>query len=72
MAKLLSKYEMDNMRCDAPVCHHDHSVIYLHPGCHPRKPVNVRYDKSVGQVIVSCSVCHDEVARFVPAIATVQ
>jgi hypothetical protein len=47
-------------------------VIYLHPGCHPRKPVNVRYDKSVGQVIVSCSVCHDEVARFVPAIATVQ
>ena len=68
MPRLILKPELDAAGCEAPFCEYDHSVIYLHALCHPHSAVTARYEKALGQLIIACHKCGQEVARIAPAI----
>ena len=61
------KAELDATGCNMPNCGHDHSVLYLHAICHPGYAVDVRYEKKLGHLVVTCHKCGQEVARIAPA-----
>lgn len=64
---LLTKLDLDNAGCDAPDCQHDHSVLYIHPVCHPDSAVHVCYDKRIGALLIACAECGRPVAKIAPA-----
>jgi hypothetical protein len=66
---LVTKADLDAAGCDAPGCTHDHSVVFLHAACHMTEAVHVRYDKTLGQLIIGCFRCGREVARIEPKAA---
>jgi hypothetical protein len=66
MAPLLTKTELDAMRCGYPDCKHDHAVMHFSPICHPGKPLRACYNKRAGAVIITCAACYAEVARIAP------
>ncbi|HXA24439.1 MAG TPA: hypothetical protein VNW90_19300 [Acetobacteraceae bacterium] len=65
--KILAKADLDTARCAVPNCAHDHEVIFLHSACHRHRGVDVRYEKSLGHLIISCHQCGHEVARIAPS-----
>jgi hypothetical protein len=60
----MTKFDLDKAGCDEPNCTHDHSSLYLHGQCHPRRGVDVHYEKKLGHLVVCCHVCNSEVARI--------
>jgi hypothetical protein len=58
---------LDASGCGTPNCGHDHSVLYLHPRCHPQAGTWVRYEKKSGTLIVDCARCNREIARVLVA-----
>jgi hypothetical protein len=61
--RLHSQQELDIQCCSNPECHCDDSILYFVPLCYDA-PVEVRYEKPLGQIIVSCHVCEREVIRI--------
>ena len=59
----LTRATLDPMGCGMAYCDHDHSVLYFRSKCHLHDPVEVRYEKATGEVVVSCSRCKQEVTR---------
>ena len=50
--------ELEKSICSEKDCKHCHTnVLYIHGRCHPGKPVNVCYEKGLGQLKVTCTVC---------------
>jgi hypothetical protein len=50
----LTREEMDRAGCGNPACDHDHTILFLHAGCHPRAGLKVAYDKRVGVLTIAC------------------
>jgi hypothetical protein len=67
MAHILTKMDLDGIRCDAPGCRQDHRVIYFRPACHPNGGLDVRYDKDGGYLALLCRECAEVVERIAPA-----
>ena len=64
----LTRIELDQAGCDMADCQHDHSILYLHAGCHLKGGVEVIYTKATGALTISCAKCHKFVAEI--AVAT--
>jgi hypothetical protein len=60
----VSRTELDAMGCGTPGCTHDHSTLYLTPGCHPGSGTFVHYLKEHGYIIVECAECEKPVGAF--------
>ena len=60
----LTRKQLDPMGCGAPDCGHDHSVLFLHPACHPTAGTWVKYEKLTGRVTVECKRCKKLVVRI--------
>lgn len=60
----LTRRELDQHRC-----HHgcEGHPIFLNASCHPRKGLEVAYDKESGDLLVACAVCQKPVARVAVA-----
>jgi hypothetical protein len=63
----LFKADLDALDCNAPNCSHDQCVLFLHAECHMDEGLEVRYDKTLGHLIIGCNRCGREVARIAPA-----
>lgn len=56
---------LEKMQCSDPECNHsDCESLYMHAPCHIEAPPWLRYSKSLGTLILECSVCHRDVAMF--------
>lgn len=67
-SRLLLKADLDAAGCAAPDCGHDHDqVLVLHARCHRSSAVDVRYEKRLGHLVITCHKCGYEVARIAPA-----
>jgi len=64
LAKILTKKELIEAGCGVENCGHDHSVLYLHPRCHPAAGTRVRFEKKSTLLIVECVACKREVVRI--------
>lgn len=64
MAKTVTKEDLNAAGCAQPNCGHDHSVIYLHPGCHVGSTTIARYEKATEELILECNTCEKEVMRL--------
>lgn len=53
----LGKTELNEMGCSTPNCTHDHSTLFLIPGCHRGAAVDVKYVKATGVLTVQCHKC---------------
>ena len=60
----IGKAELNAMGCETPNCDHDHSILYLHPGCHPQAGVCAAYRKRDGVVVLECAACETPVGAF--------
>jgi hypothetical protein len=60
----LNRSILDTGLCSDPDCNHDHSVLYLHPRCHPRAGVEARYVKATGLLEILCKTCGAPVCRI--------
>jgi hypothetical protein len=67
MKKLLTKADFDALECNTPNCDHNQCVWFLQALCCMDEGLEVRYDKVLGHLIVSCHRCGDEVVRIQPA-----
>lgn len=67
MGNILTRRELDPMRCETPGCDHaDHPHgLSLHPTCHARAPLQVWYRDGV--LTVLCAGCKTEIARIAVA-----
>jgi hypothetical protein len=63
-AKNVTKADLDEMGCGVVGCGHDHSILYLIPGCHPTAGTSCRYEKRPGRLVISCKRCGKEVVRI--------
>ena len=63
-AKNVTKHDLNEMGCGVPGCGHDHSILYLIPGCHPTGGTSVRYEKRSERLVISCKKCGKEVVRI--------
>lgn len=61
---MLSRAELDQMRCPQRSCDHDHSVLYLRAVCHPEAGLQVSYIKRRGVIVVQCGVCKSVAAEL--------
>lgn len=64
----LTQTDLDKAGCDMPNCTHDHSQVYLVPGCHPNSAVAVLYNKTTGNLQIECRKCRQPVVMI--AVAT--
>jgi hypothetical protein len=60
----IGKTELDTMGCETPNCEHDHSILFLHPGCHPKAGLGAAYHKADGVVTLECAECETMVGAF--------
>jgi hypothetical protein len=63
MTKVMNREALDAAGCGTPNCTHDHSILYLVPKCHGG-PVEVHYNKKIGEIVVQCAECGKLVARI--------
>jgi hypothetical protein len=63
MAKTVTKQDLNAAGCGSEGCGHDHSVLYLHPGCHVGSATIVRYEKKTEELVIECNTCEKEVVR---------
>ena len=59
--------ELNDFGCDVPDCTEDHSVIYLHPSCHPAAGTWASFDKSTGVLTIECKQCQKPFANILVA-----
>ena len=57
MVKNLTCTELNSIGCSDPDCTHDHSVVYLHPRCHPEAGTWASFDKGTGTLTIECVQC---------------
>jgi hypothetical protein len=57
---------LDPMGCSDPNCNHDHSVLFLDPGCH-EAPTWVAYHKATGTLKVMCAECDQTIVEIAVA-----
>jgi len=55
--QILTCTELNDAGCSEPNCTHDHSVVYLHPKCHPKAGTWASYDKNTGVLTIECKRC---------------
>ncbi len=65
--RTLFREDLDATGCETPDCNHDHSIIYLHSRCHPRKGYAARYEKASGILRIECAVCERAIAEVAVA-----
>jgi hypothetical protein len=65
--EVLTQTVLNDTGCDTPDCGHDHSILFIHSGCHPEEAVEIAYHKDTGTLLVSCSVCEKAVAEIAVA-----
>lgn len=53
----LTKAQLDDSGCGTPNCGHDHSLLYVHPACHPHAALDAVYVKASGTLKVNCHRC---------------
>jgi hypothetical protein len=63
-AKVITKEDLNASGCATPNCGHDHSVLYLHGGCHISAATTVRYEKVIETLIIDCAKCGKEITRI--------
>lgn len=68
--KVLSRRELDPMKCGTPGCDCPGALI-LNSKCHRGRPIEVTYDWMTGLLTMRCSkcqahICHVAVAETVP------
>jgi len=61
---VLTRDDLDLFRCSTPNCGHDHTIIYLNPGCYIDGGVDAFYDKRDGTLTLSCNVCDEPFATL--------
>jgi len=62
--KPLTRLDLDPAGCGMPNCWHDHSVLYLHPRCHPSPgKTEASYHKASGTLKIACAECKALVAE---------
>jgi hypothetical protein len=64
MSKTLTQADLNDRGCGTPNCGHDHSVLYLHSGCHPQTPTWAVYEKASGVLTIRCARCRKVVAQL--------
>lgn len=65
MSKLLTREDLDSLRCGMPDCTEEHGPLYLHGRCHVEAHTETRYED--GAIVVTCYECGAEVARILVA-----
>jgi hypothetical protein len=55
--KNLTSAELNGFGCSDPNCTEDHSIVYLHPRCHPEAGTWTCFDKRTGALIIECMEC---------------
>lgn len=65
--RALTKQDLDVNTCDCDEGHCEHSVLYLHPNCHPSAGTWVRYTKGSGELEVTCKKCKRLVCKIAVA-----
>jgi hypothetical protein len=63
----LTQHELNTKGCSNPDCDHDHSILYISPGCHDDGGTVIRYEKTTGEIVISCDVCERDVVRILVA-----
>ena len=62
---------LDSLHCTVPGCDHKNHAdqgIYIHPVCHPNRPLHVQYRH--GLLTLECSDCEKVVAKVVVGTKT--
>ena len=60
----MTREDLDRQGCGNPGCSHDHTILILQAGCHPRARTEIAYDKRTGVVRISCKVCQTTISEF--------
>jgi hypothetical protein len=55
---------MHNLHCQCNACGAKPAELYLHAACHMKSPTWTRLLTGEGILVVECSVCGKEVARY--------
>lgn len=55
MLMMLTREELDRMRCSTPGCKNEHGPLVIAQGCHPAQGVGLVYMN--GALTVVCHVC---------------
>lgn len=63
----LTQIDLDAMGCDTPDCGHDHTILFLHAGCHPSAGSRAAYDKRTGVLALRCRRCERTVVEIAVA-----
>jgi hypothetical protein len=63
-SEVLTRDDLDQLRCSTPNCGHDHTILYLRPRCHIDGGVEAFYDKRDGTLTLSCNVCGERLATL--------
>ena len=63
----LTQVQLDQGGCGNPDCDHDHTILWLRAGCHPRAGLAVAYNKATGRMMVACKKCEKPVAEIAVA-----
>jgi hypothetical protein len=63
----VSRKQLDAQGCGAPLCGHDHTVLFVHPVCHIGAGLEVSYDKRDGVLTIRCHRCKQLVTEILVA-----
>lgn len=61
MEKAAFKKELNAMGCGNPNCNHHHSILFMHPRCHPNAGLDAMYSKPTGTMHLICRECEDTI-----------
>jgi hypothetical protein len=70
MTHALTRSDLEKVRCSNPDCAGDHSVIFLHPHCHPEASTWASFNKNTGALTLECAECETLVASVLVAHAS--
>lgn len=63
----LSRKELDKINCDCNVPEHNHSMVSLHPPCHPRAGMRICYARIEGVLFIDCAKCGEPICAIAVA-----
>jgi ribosomal protein L31 len=59
-----TRADLDKAGCGMAMCHHDHSVLYLHSRCHIKAGVLAHFHPDAGTVMLQCAECKKRVSEI--------
>lgn len=71
---MITRERLDALTCQNPACDHagDDHLLYIHAACHPNRPPCAAYDRRIGALVFTCSICDAHVVTIAVAAGEAQ